>query len=202
MFFVFIQNSKFRFRVIWIPFKFQYSGLYLNIIESFHYLMEVYKLNEFEVTQIPKNARIHTMIRNKNTNFIDLQVKESIDDDQIKDYIRVVFNDKTKQICYLVQKKNYTQIFDCFDAQKQLIRDFFICKICHDVFSNSGGNASRHALQHLSKEQNERDEFNKNIRLFMYETAQPFTILEKQSFQNLFKFKLPSVESFHNSMAL
>ena len=40
----------------------------------------------------------------------------------------------------------------------------------------------------------------KRIRLFIYENALPFSIVENNSFRNLFSCKLMSVESFHKHM--
>ena len=161
-----------------------------------------YKFEDHEIQKIPKRARIHAYLKEGKIKFIDIEIKGSVDDERTNQSFKVVLTEKSKRISFLVPKKNYPDLYDCYNVQKQLIKEFFVCKICHDTFSNSGGNASRHSMQHCNQILNHREEILKRIRLFIYDTAQPFSIVENESFRNLFDFKLLSVETFHNYMKL
>ena len=143
------------------------------------------------------------MIKKGDVGFIKIGIKENSSSEIIFDHIEVINNETTAKIAYLRLKKGYKEIYDCYDGQDCQLKDIFICQKCHDVFKLSGGNAARHALQHNRKNQVEKETlFRRKIRLFIYKTAQPFSIVEDESFRDLFAMNLCSVESFQKSMEI
>ena len=144
--------------------------------------------------QIPKAARIQRILKKGEAKFIDIDVRISPQITLRNETIQVISSNKIKNVAFVVQKKNYDGFFDCFDNNNNCIKDIFICKICHDSFSSAGGNVARHATQHIDNVRQQREQLLRDIRIFIYQTAQPFSIIENETFRNLFTFKLISVD--------
>ena len=104
-----------------------------------------------DLQKIPKKSRISTILRSGNVNFVDITLREDINDNNSEKNIKVNFSTKVQGINFVIQKRKYPGLFDCFDSKNNLIKDYFIFNFCHDIFSNSGVNASRHYLQHIDK---------------------------------------------------
>ena len=158
------------------------------------------KLNFKQIQKIPKNARIQNLIKDGNAKFIDIEVKKNLFEKSSNQSIQVISNDTSKKVAFLVPKKGYEFLYNCFDFSNSPLKNVFVCDICHDTFKNSGGNAARHALQHSKTINLEIQVLLKRIRLFMYKTAQPFSLIEDETFRNLFNVNLPSLKKFHKHM--
>ena len=146
---------------------------------------------------IPRRSRLHQLLNKGNTEFIEIKVKDTND---IMEFIEIIENDVSSKIAYLQLKKGYNELYDCFDESNTQMRDIFACKICHDIIKMSGGNAARHALQHTKQNHDEKKGLYQKIRLFIYKTAQPFPIIEEESFRDLFAYKLRSIELLQKNM--
>ena len=106
----------------------------------------MYLTKNGHLKDIPRKSRIHNLIKSGNVDFIDIQVKKNIDDENIFDVIQVISNNKSKQISFAIKKKGYDNIFNCYNSSKTQLKEIFLCSICHDTFKNSGGNAARHSM--------------------------------------------------------
>ena len=109
---------------------------------------------------IPRRSRLHQLLNKGNTEFIEIKVKDTND---IMEFIEIIENDVSSKIAYLQPKKGYNKLYDCFDESNTQMRDIFACKICHDIFKMSGGNAARHALQHTKQNHDEKKPYIKKL---------------------------------------
>ena len=170
-----------------------------NLINRFH-MNTNYK--DKILSEIPRAARIQQAIKKGYAKFVDIEIRKKADNIQSQDSLKVINTDKLRTVSFVIKKKLYDDFYDCYDVNNKIINKIFICKLCHDCFSAEGGNVARHFTQHARQNQNQHNQILKKIRLFIYRTAQPFSIIEDETFRDLFDVNLCSVDKLENLMKL
>ena len=92
-----------------------------------------YKLGEEEKRNIPKSARIQYLLKNGDPKFTDITIRENIEDENNSNSMPVILSDKSQNIAFVIKKNMYNELYDCYDVQKKLLKEIFICRICHDT---------------------------------------------------------------------
>ena len=108
------------------------------------------------VNDIPKTSKVQHILKKGQGKFIDIEIRENLNCCQSRQTIKVFETPNAKRTMFAVQKKSYSDFFNCFDINNEIIKNIFICKICHNIFSSAGGNLARHAAQHFHQMQNDR----------------------------------------------
>ena len=149
---------------------------------------------------VPKTARIQHAIKNGKAQFVDIEVRTKTGNQLNNEFIQVIANNRSKSISFVIKKKHHNDLYDRYDSDSQIIKNIFICGKCHDIFSGTGGNVARHIHQHSNQMMTQKEELIRKIRLFIYQTAQPFSIVENETFRDLYNIKLISVDYLNKLM--